>query len=467
MEGYHLMTRFVKILAMTAATLSIACLPLRAAELLEIQNISTETSVKLLIRLKGEAKTNSFVLNNPTRLVIDFPGSAQVSEQKYDDALLKGARVGKPNPDTVRVVLDLAFLMPYTISPHEGGPSLLVEMPRKMEDKTRSKQPLPGVVYSTSEKMTPSGPVAYHVMEVDLADPSISLGMCIGEDRLGGLENLASMVKRKGAAIGVNGGYFNTENGAPIDLLIVKGKALTLPDRFRGFFGVDNTGKPVFIRPNAEIGQKSYFVHRLNVKPNKGEIAVFTPEYGKKTGTAKGRREVVVKGDKISAFGDGDTAIPADGYVISADDSHAEFLTPLAVGGNVKLLLSSYPDIRNIAYGVSAGPMLVREGAIQTNLIEDFTFTSQIITSRNPRTAVGATADNRLLFVVVEGRSTRSIGMTLEELAALMKSLGAVDAVNLDGGGSSAMVIGDKIMNEQPSGERKIANGFLIYYKTK
>ncbi|HPN95601.1 MAG TPA: phosphodiester glycosidase family protein, partial [bacterium] len=62
---------------------------------------------------------------------------------------------------------------------------------------------------------------------------------------------------------------------------------------------------------------------------------------------------------------------------------------------------------------------------------------------------------------------TRSIGMTLDELASLMKNLGAVDAVNLDGGGSSAMAIGDKIMNELPSGERKIANGFMIYYKSK
>ncbi|HOC92318.1 MAG TPA: phosphodiester glycosidase family protein [bacterium] len=466
------MTRLVKIMALVAVSLSAFCLPLRAAELIEIKNISDDASVKLLIRLKEEAKASSFVLSNPPRVVIDFPGAAQMSEQKYDDALLKGARVGKPYPETVRVVLDLAFLMPYTIVPHEGGPSLVVEIPRKLEDKKRSKQPLPGIDYSATETMTPAGPMAYHVLEVDLADPNISLGMCIGEDRLGGLESLSSMVKRKGAAIGVNGGYFNTENGAPIDLLIVKGKALTLPDRFRGFFGVDNKGKPVFIRPNAEIGvradgQKSYFVHRLNIKPNKGEIAVFTPEFGKKTGTAKGRREVVVRGDKISAFGDGDTAIPADGYVLSADDSQAEFLTPLAVGGSVKLLLSSYPDIRNIAYGVSAGPMLVREGAIQANLIEDFTFTSQIITARNPRTAVGATADNRLIFVVVEGRSTRSIGMTLDELASLMKNLGAVDAVNLDGGGSSAMAIGDKIMNELPSGERKIANGFMIYYKSK
>ena len=64
---------------------------------------------------------------------------------------------------------------------------------------------------------------------------------------------------------------------------------------------------------------------------------------------------------------------------------------------------------------------------IQKKSIEDFTPTSNIVVGRNPRTAVGRTNNSHLLFIIVEGRSTRSIGMSLEELAALMKSLGAVD----------------------------------------
>ena len=69
-------------------------------------------------------------------------------------------------------------------------------------------------------------------------------------------------------------------------------------------------------------------------------------------------------------------------------------------------------------------------------------FQNDILNSRAPRTALGIRADGSLLLVTVNGRNPGiSVGMTLEELAELMIELGAVDAMNLDGGGSTTMVI--------------------------
>lgn len=92
-------------------------------------------------------------------------------------------------------------------------------------------------------------------------------------------------------------------------------------------------------------------------------------------------------------------------------------------------------------------------------------------TSRQPRTAVGATADGKLILLVCDGRNMRgSAGFTLAELADKLIELGAVDAVNLDGGGSSTMVGSDGKVLNRPSDtgsaevivERKISTAVVI-----
>ena len=110
---------------------------------------------------------------------------------------------------------------------------------------------------------------------------------------------------------------------------------------------------------------------------------------------------------------------------------------------------------------VSGHPQLVNAGApITTNS------TSAACNTRNPRTAAGMTADKKKLIVaVVDGRSTISAGMTCTELAALMKSFGADDAFNFDGGGSSTMYLrGTGVINKPSDGtERVVANHLAIY----
>jgi exopolysaccharide biosynthesis protein len=92
-------------------------------------------------------------------------------------------------------------------------------------------------------------------------------------------------------------------------------------------------------------------------------------------------------------------------------------------------------------------------------------------TTRHPRTAVGVTKDNKLLFVTVDGRQPElSNGISLDNLANLMIQLGAVDAMNLDGGGSTTLVIFDTIVNfpsdkdsdGNPGKERAVANSIVV-----
>jgi exopolysaccharide biosynthesis protein len=84
---------------------------------------------------------------------------------------------------------------------------------------------------------------------------------------------------------------------------------------------------------------------------------------------------------------------------------------------------------------------------------------------RNPRTLAGTTQDGRLLLVTIDGRRPgTSVGASFEESAAVMRALGASEAVNLDGGGSTAMTIGGRLVTRpsDATGERPIADALLI-----
>ena len=115
----------------------------------------------------------------------------------------------------------------------------------------------------------------------------------------------------------------------------------------------------------------------------------------------------------------------------------------------------------------SFGPALVEEGEIRDDfqsVMIDTNFGNRSIQEANPRTGIGMIEPNHFIFVVVDGRSKESNGMTLTEFAELFKELGCTEAYNLDGGGSSTMYFMGRVVNN-PSGknkERKISDILYI-----
>ena len=110
----------------------------------------------------------------------------------------------------------------------------------------------------------------------------------------------------------------------------------------------------------------------------------------------------------------------------------------------------------------SFGPALLIDGEISVTENEE---TGKAMAS-NPRTAIGVIDDLHYLFVVSDGRTEESEGLSLYELAAFMQQLGAETAYNLDGGGSSTMVFNGEIINNPTSGgnrikERKVSD--IVY----
>ncbi len=104
---------------------------------------------------------------------------------------------------------------------------------------------------------------------------------------------------------------------------------------------------------------------------------------------------------------------------------------------------------------VGGGPVLVKAGKIRDTSHEEGFGGSHLV--RHPRTAIGYVDEHTLVVMVVDGRQHASAGVTITELARLMRSVGCHEAVNLDGGGSSAMVAADEVVNvpvDIPNGNR-------------
>ena len=114
---------------------------------------------------------------------------------------------------------------------------------------------------------------------------------------------------------------------------------------------------------------------------------------------------------------------------------------------------------------VGGGPVLLQNGEIEITNEEELKFTGKAINDKHPRTAMGYTKDNKLIVLVIEGRNPgKAEGATLTQEAQIFKDLGCWEAINLDGGGSSCMLINGKetIKVSDISGQRPVPAVFII-----
>lgn len=116
---------------------------------------------------------------------------------------------------------------------------------------------------------------------------------------------------------------------------------------------------------------------------------------------------------------------------------------------------------------VGGGPVLLQNGEIFITNEQERMFTGKGLKDKHPRTAMGYTKDNKLIILVVEGRSESGGGATFEQEGQIFKDLGCVEAFNLDGGGSSCLLINGKetIKPSDKEGERAIPAVFIIKAK--
>lgn len=275
-----------------------------------------------------------------------------------------------------------------------------------------------------------------------------------------------NIAQRTNSIVAINGGFFKPQTGVPLGTLMIDKKIYTGPIYDRVALGIFKDGYDVgrvqldgkIIGNNQEIKIDNINQPRmlssyiLAYTRDWGKYAPLSPQYGV---------QLQIVGNKITAASANPLSIPENGYVLVGPKSK---LGKLFGADYVDVEIKTNPKWENVQHIISGGPYLLKDNQIFIDMTAQ---KLQSIGGRNPRTAIGYTEDNNLVLVAVDGREGSSVGLTLVELAKLMKTLGCTNAINLDGGGSTVMYIKGQIVNHphQPGGIA-LSNALVISKKS-
>lgn len=207
------------------------------------------------------------------------------------------------------------------------------------------------------------------------------------------------------------------------------------------------------------------------------EVVAFTPDFGAATPAGPGVEAVTGRDGRVVEVREPRGGpLPAGGGSVQATGTHAAALRATApVGARLSVRSALTTDRgrpgRLPHTVVNGGPELVRDGRPHATPATDGmvrpgdpSFYYGWAAKRNPRTIAGVDGRGRILLAVVDGRAVESLGLSIPEASAVAAALGMRDAVNLDGGGSSTMVVGDQVVNDPSdgAGERPVGDVLLV-----
>ncbi len=324
-----------------------------------------------------------------------------------------------------------------------------------------------GIKHIKMTKYFNGKPVRLNIVEVNQAvAQGYEVKPATAASTLSNKKTVRGIAQSTNSIVAINGGFFKPQTGVPLGTLMIDKKIYTGPIYDRVAMGIFENGYDVGrVQLDASITGNGVNIKIDNINQPRmlssyilaytrdwGSYAPASPQYGV---------QLQIVGNKITAASANPLSIPENGYVIVGPKSK---LSQLFGAKKVSVKISTNPKWDNVEHIISGGPYLVKNGEVFVDMTAQ---KLQSIGGRNPRTAIGYTKDNDLILITADGREGSSIGLTLVELAALMKSLGCINAINLDGGGSTVMYIKGQIVNRPAqNGGIALSNALVISKKT-
>jgi len=275
-----------------------------------------------------------------------------------------------------------------------------------------------------------------------------------------------------GAVAAVNGGFFSPDVGAPLGMLVIDGEWIRAPYPERPVFAIMDNGHCDIAR--VEMDARAVFeglgflqIDSINSNHLPGDgLVLYTRRFGARVPGAAGKTRLVVsgRGRVILRETEGrDVPIPADGFVLSGAGARAESLKKVPLGCEARVTFQTRPPWPALRHAVGGGPLLVASGCLALDVKREG-FRADVARGRHARTALGIMRDGRVVLVAAEGgRGGRGPGLTLTELANLMLRLGCRMAMNLDGGGSTTLVVRGQVVNNCSDGfARAVSNALVL-----
>ncbi|TZE83182.1 phosphodiester glycosidase family protein [Calorimonas adulescens] len=348
-----------------------------------------------------------------------------------------------------------------------------------INEKTQSEVLSEGVTHTTIERFTTSGWLDINILEVELNNKDIDIDALYGSEGLSQPSTVSSMASEAGSVAAINGDFFDTKSGSPIGQIVSDGVLISGPPDKSLYgklssFNIDRDGNIFF----------EYWTYNFSVslpdgtslpiasfnKASSGQyLSLYDYHWGNTPGANGNPNHTEVIVDKDGTVLDvrpnqPSVKIPEGAYALVSNGDTSQQLSMLVPGDKLVINLDTTPEYHNLKLSVSGGTMLVKDGTIAP-------ITHDPVPKPTARTSIGINREgNKLFLVTVDGRNGSSMGLLESEMAQLMLDIGAYNAINLDGGGSTTMVIrplGEKnyVTANKPSDgkERRVADAIGVF----
>ena len=404
------------------------------------------------------------VTKNDKQIIVDLTNSSSIKRNpKIVDDLIKDVSLVPINKKTSRLIINLAKNNQYQIFALSNPHRLVLDFPKiEKIDKTQKIQN--GINYRFIQNELEGRQFQAYIVT---ATPEARMELR-PFSAAGAYNGRGSLVKRSselGLIAAVNASYFD-QDGWVVGVTKDKGKLISVEETphsaFVSYLGIPKILKDIVYSAYIELKDGTRIpIKGMNRMRITDDCVLYNDAFAPTTKTNQWGLEIKLKNDRVISVSKlGNMPIEPGNIVISAHGTMAQALAKVRPGERLKIVQSLWNyDADQAETVVGAGPLLVENGLVNVRAKEE-NIAKDIAEGRAPRTAIGITKDRSIMLVVVDGRSSSSCGMTLKELAGFMVKLGCDSALNLDGGGSSEMVIKNRIVNHPSDGvERRVSIG--------
>lgn len=345
-----------------------------------------------------------------------------------------------------------------------------------------------GVIHSWYKSKTNNGFQNINSITIDLENEKLELLAGRTYGKVEGMQTLTSTAKdieSKGYKVisGINADFYDMSNGVPLGIFIENGIVLSSDKNITKGVGIDKNNNPIIsdveVKSSFTYNNTTFEINAINKNRGSNSLNLYTYDFATTTQVNNQGYEILLKikseeknispGKDIIAEvieireGKIGATLEKDLLVLSASGKYIDSLKNIDIGSEITITTNITDGLENAKVLLGGRQILLQNGEIINNNDNSIA----------PRTAVGITEDKKLMFFTVDGRNPGfSEGVTFNELAGMMKNAGCIEAINLDGGGSTTMIAkipGDlkhTVLNiPSDGGERSIANSFILASK--
>ena len=342
--------------------------------------------------------------------------------------------------------------------------------------------------YRLSDPKLLDPPDAVNVQMLRLDPARVDIRSALAQDRVMQLETVPAIAARAKAIAAVNAGFFVVKSGDPTGVLEVGGELVSDATITRGAVGIvrrpgkpmallfDRIGASATLRFRSQGEEFEQPIDGVDTTRVRSKLMLYTPRYGPESDMADTGVEWQLAGSPLAVVekrpNAGHTPIPPSGAVLSYGGTilptaleRLERGQAVTIDRRFKTRLDTTPAQWAAAQDIIGGAGLLMVHGRPTTDWADEQLREGFNTERHPRTMIGVGRGGAIWLVTVDGRNPGvSVGMTFVELQRLAQQLSLVSALNLDGGGSTTMVVNGTIMNHpsDATGPRRISDAIVV-----